>query len=124
MSSTHVCPQRKKLLVGRALYGALDFPVTRDERKAKRREDSAAAVLATRLPLDGVAPADTIDLVHQVPRPLVGHVHRPARGGDRTAGTNILKQLDLPGPMRASVSRSIRTLRDGSDVVEDFRMFG
>src|ERR1700748_3465467 len=30
----------------------------------------------------------------------------------------------LPGPMRRSTSRSIRTLRDGSETVEDFRMFG
>ena len=30
----------------------------------------------------------------------------------------------LPGPMRSSVSRSIRTLSDGSEVVEDFGMFG
>jgi hypothetical protein len=64
MSSTHVRPQRKKLLADRALRGALDFLVTRDERKAKRREDSAAAILAADLPLDGSAPADTIDLVH------------------------------------------------------------
>jgi hypothetical protein len=30
----------------------------------------------------------------------------------------------LPGPMRPSLSRSIRTLKDGSDAAEDFRMFG
>jgi hypothetical protein len=31
----HVCPQRKKLLAGRALYGVLDFPVACEERQAK-----------------------------------------------------------------------------------------
>jgi hypothetical protein len=36
--STHVRQQLKKLLVGRALRGALDLPVTCDERKAERRE--------------------------------------------------------------------------------------
>jgi hypothetical protein len=30
----------------------------------------------------------------------------------------------LPGPIRPSASRSIRTLKEGSDVLEDFRMFG
>ena len=62
--SAHVRQQLKKLLVGRALRGPLDFPVTRDERKAKRREYRAAAIFAADLPLDGGAPAYTIDLVH------------------------------------------------------------
>src|SRR4029077_1188227 len=30
----------------------------------------------------------------------------------------------LPGPIRPIPSRSIRTLKDGSEVVADFRMFG
>ena len=30
----------------------------------------------------------------------------------------------LPGPIRPSVFRSIRTLNDGSDVADGFRMFG
>jgi hypothetical protein len=60
----HVRQQLKKLLVGRALRGALDFPVTRDNRKAKRREDGAAAVLAGDLPFDDNSSADAISLVH------------------------------------------------------------
>ncbi len=77
--SRHIRQQRKKLIAGRALRGLLDFPVTRDERKAKRREDSAAAILATDLPRNGGAPTDTIDLVDQDPCPPVGHMHGPAR---------------------------------------------
>jgi len=94
---THVRPQRKKLLAGSALCGALDFPITRDERKTKWRKDSATAILAADLPLDGSAPTDTIYLVYQVPRSLVGDVHDSAGGGDRTADTNILEQLDFAG---------------------------
>jgi len=56
-----------------------------------------AAVLAARLPLHGGALADPIDLIHQIPGPLIGHVHRPARSRDRAAGTDILEQLDFAG---------------------------
>jgi len=56
LSSTHARRQRKKLLAGSALRGALDFPVTRHERTAKRREDSAAAVFSAYLPFIAVRP--------------------------------------------------------------------
>jgi hypothetical protein len=76
----HVRPQRKKLLAGGALYGVFDFPVACDERQTKRGEHRAATMLAAFLALDGCAAADAIDLVHEILRPLVGHVHSTTGG--------------------------------------------
>jgi hypothetical protein len=50
------------------------------------------------LPLDGGLPADAVDLVHQIPCPLVGHVHRAPRGRNRAAGVNVFQELYLAGP--------------------------
>jgi hypothetical protein len=43
-------------------------------------------------------PADAVDLVNQVPRPLVGHLHGAAGGRNRPAVADLLEQLDLAGP--------------------------
>ena len=87
-SRTQLRPQGKKLLLGRALRGALNLPVARNERMAERRKDRAAPVLAADSPLDGGAPTDAIDLVHQMPGLLISHLHRAAGGRDRTVGIN------------------------------------
>src|SRR6516164_6242856 len=42
--------------------------------------------------------ADAVDLVHQVPCPLVGHVHRAARCRDRAEVADMLQELDLARP--------------------------
>src|SRR5450755_1234867 len=77
---------------------AFDFAVTRHQGHAERRQDRATAVFAAGLAFDGGMPADTIDLVDQIPRPLVGHVHRAARGRDRAATLDIFQKLDLARP--------------------------
>ncbi len=93
-----VGPQRLQVLADRARGGALDLAVARDQGGAERRQAGAAAVLASGLPLDGGTPADPVDLIDQIPRPLVGHVHGAAGGRDRSAGLDIFKQLDFAGP--------------------------
>src|ERR1700730_5600796 len=95
---SNVRPQRQKLLADRARRVAFDFAITRHQGHAERRQDRAAAVLAAGLALDGATPAETIDLVHQIPRPLVGHVHRAARGRDRAATLDIFQKLDFARP--------------------------
>src|SRR5712672_2415677 len=94
----NVGPQRLQFLADRARRVAFDFTIARHQRYAERCEYRAAAVLAAGLALDGGMPTDTIDLVDQIPRPLVGHVHRAARGRDRAATLDIFQKLDFARP--------------------------
>src|SRR5882757_657029 len=87
-----------QLLACRAGRVAFDLAVTFDQRETERGQRCAAAILAAGLPLDGGLAADAVDLVDQVPRPLVGHVHRTARGRDRTAFIDVLQQRDFSRP--------------------------
>src|SRR6266702_443165 len=87
--------QRLQLSAHRLCGVALDLAVARDQREAERRQHRAAAVLAAGLPLDGGLAADAVDLVDQVPRPLVGHVHGAAGGRDRAAFIDVLQQRDF-----------------------------
>jgi len=87
-------------------HQAFDLSKARNQRHAERRERGTAAALAAFPWLNGCAFADTIDLVHEVPRVPVGHIHRPACGGNRATRTNILKQLDFAGsdaPLRVKI---------------------
>ena len=99
-------PERKHLLMDGTPHQAFDLSIARNQRHAERRERGTAAVLATFPRLNGWAFADTIDLIHKSPRVPVGHIHRPACGGNRATRTNILKQLDFAGsdaPLRVKI---------------------
>src|SRR5687767_299028 len=93
-----IAAQSLQLLARRARGVAFDLAVALDQRDAERRQHRAAAVLAAGLPLDGGLPADAVDLVDQIPCPLVRHLHRAARGRNRAAGVDVLQQLDLARP--------------------------
>src|SRR6188474_1656004 len=83
--------QGSKLLARRAGGVPLDLAISRDQRSAKRRQRGATAVLPAGLPLDRGLPAHAVDLVDEVPCPLVGHVHRPSGGRNRPANLDILQ---------------------------------
>src|SRR6185295_6548064 len=90
-----VLAQGLELLARGAGSIAFDLAVARNQRRAERRQDGAAAVLAAGLPCHRGLAADSIDFIDQIPRALVGHVHRAAGRRDRAAGFDILQQLDL-----------------------------
>ena len=97
-------PERKHLLMDGTPHQAFDLSIARNQRHAERRERGTAAALAAFPWLNGCAFADTIDL--EDPRVPVGHIHRPACGGNRATRTNILKQLDFAGsdaPLRVKI---------------------
>jgi hypothetical protein len=96
-ASAHICSQRLQFLAGCALGRTLDFSVARNKGQTERRQHGAAAISATRLTFHRRAPADTVDLVDEIPGSLVGHVHRAPRSRNRAAGAYILKQLDFAG---------------------------
>jgi hypothetical protein len=93
-----IAAQCREFFLHRAGGVAFDLAVACDQRLAERCQHRAAAVLAAGLPLDGGMAADPVDLVDQVPRPLVGHVHRAPGGRNRTAGMDVFQELDLARP--------------------------
>src|SRR5579863_9829931 len=84
--------QGLELLARRALGRALDLPIAFDQRQAEWRQHRAPTVLTAGLPFDRSAPANTIDLIDEIPCTLVRHVHRPPGCGDRAAAIDIFKQ--------------------------------
>src|SRR5260370_24217176 len=74
-----VGPQRLEIPAHRVGGGALDLAVARDQRDAERGEHRAATILAAGLPFHRGLASDAVDLVDQIPRPLVGHIHGAAR---------------------------------------------
>src|SRR6185437_14284623 len=90
LGSTDFRPQRRQILSDRARGVAFDPAVALDQRDTERRQQCTAAVPAASLALDRGMSADAVDLVHQIPGPLVGHVHRAPRGGNRAAGMDVL----------------------------------
>lgn len=62
--------QCQKVFAHSACCGTLDLPVTRNKRSAEWSEHCAAAILAPGLAIYGTA-ANPIDLVDQIPGPLI-----------------------------------------------------
>src|SRR5689334_15262304 len=83
--------QCRKLLARGAGRVALDLTVARDQRDPERGERRAAAILAAGLPLHRSLPADAVDLVHQIPGALVGHVHGAAGRRDRAVLADVFQ---------------------------------
>jgi hypothetical protein len=50
------------------------------------------------LPLDSGVAKSSVDLIDQIPRPLVRHIHGATGRRDRSASVNLLKQANLAGP--------------------------
>jgi hypothetical protein len=92
-----------------------------DQRFPERRQDGAAAVLAAGLPFDGSMTANAVDLVHQVPGPLIRHVHRAAgpapsdwRGRNFKAKPRALRAARANSFLETSCCLKIEYLRTSS----------
>ena len=97
-TNDNIRAQGMKLLARRTRGRSLDFPIAGYQQEPERRQHGTAAILAALLSFDRSAPADAIDFIDQVPRVPVRHFHSPTRARDRTAGMNLLQQLDFAGP--------------------------
>src|SRR5882757_2778548 len=80
---------------------AFDGAVVADQLDTARRQHRAAAGLAAGLRRDQRLDEALVDLGHQLPGALVGHVHRAAGGRDRTFAGDALEQRHLAGAQPA-----------------------
>lgn len=55
-------------------------------------------MLSASLTCNSWAATNLVDLIDQIPGPLIGHIHGATGGGDRTTGVNVFKEVNLTRP--------------------------
>src|SRR5260221_9167357 len=71
LALSDIGPQRDEMLAGRTCRIPFDHSVAINKRLPKWRQYSSTTILAASLSLDGGMATNPVDLVDQIPRPLV-----------------------------------------------------